>query len=205
MARATKNILPAALLSALGLLCAAEAAAQLICPPDTFLAKSRGRLICARGKAPNAPSAPQRPSSEAQPPRESEARTVTTTLSCAEFNAAFTAFHQNYALKFGGQARRNDQLIARLKIVIEQQKRLRDSLRGESLRARDIRVRRHLSSQANEAAQDIVSKERELAELKRQDAAQEARWKTDYKAKAAALLSKRPRGCPVAAAEHRPN
>ena len=190
------------------LLCAPaqEAHAQLLCPPGTFIARSRGKLICARNGTPTKKPAGQQSreitSSRVTPDSETKIsrKVVDSTISCAEFNAKFTTFHQSYANHFGEKSRRQDQSAAQLRTLIAQKKQLRDELRAQSFRARDLRVRRHLRVQAHEISSSIAAEEKQLREIEEGNDQRSEKWKADYKGKASAILSTRPRGCQVAAA-----
>ncbi len=172
-----------------------------ICPPGTYAVpagKPNKPARCVPGKSPHPTLlASNRPRRSAHA-RSSKA--VKTTLSCAQFNAKFSAFHRSYARKYGPQAFAQDQTAERLKSVIAGQERLKKELGLQSRRSRDVRIRRHLRSQANEVREVIEKERRELAKLQAGNKSSRDKWKSGYKARARALLSKRPRGCEVTAA-----
>ncbi|MFH2204860.1 MAG: hypothetical protein ABIJ96_17230 [Elusimicrobiota bacterium] len=164
------------------------ASAQVICPPGTYASRNR----CVKGN----PPAPER--TKRAP---AAAPVVETTLSCAQFNAKFTSFHQSYAQKFGKQAFRQDQSAAQLRQLIDSQQRLVKELRTQAMYARDIRVRRHLMSQSKEAQAVMLQKQKDLAQLQESNKRQQQQWKSNYHALARRLLGQRPKSCQVAAAK----
>lgn len=194
-------LLIAAGIASANMLFAADIRAAGICPPGTNAVPAAGPHQPARC-LPGRSSHPTLLASKNSHPRvpARSAKSVKTALSCAQFNAKFSAFHQSYAKKFGPQAFAQDQTAQQLKYVIAGQERLKKQLSLQSYRSRDVRIRRHLRSQANEVRSILAEKKRELTALLAGNKSTRGKWKSDYKMRARALLSRRPRGCEVTAA-----
>ncbi len=196
------SILIAAGFLSLGTVFVRPANAQVICPPGTYVVASSGRYSrarCVRGRAPRSTRTAKRAADKRK--RKDDGKTITTTLGCAEFNAKFSTFHLSYSKRFGTRAFRQDRLVKQLRSLIVAQRRLVKELRTQAMYARDVRVRRHLMSQAKEAAGVMRQKKKELAEVHKSNKQRSKKWTSNYKSRARKLLTERPKGCKVRAAK----
>lgn len=118
---------------------------------------------------------------------------------CARFNAEFTEFHQDALAELGGRVREQDGEAARLRSSIESLERLKRTLIGQALGARDLRLRRHLREQARVVDGDLAAARARLKEIEAANREAEERYKSLYEERARAMLAGRPPGCPVEA------